>query len=339
MLLNRLAAVNFVNAQGEAPSGNAQVQGGGQVAANSKSFRSNEVDGVEDFAPPVPTITAAAGTVNVDGTIVNDNVIVNYVVAVGGAVSAIPTAWIRVQATNANGVVTDYFATGTVTLVSFNGYAGNDVFSNQTAIPSNARGGFGNDILRGGTGSDTLLGGAGDDELRGGSGNIDGGSESDHLFGGTGNDHLIGRLGNDNLFGDAGNDILEGNEGNDTLWGGDGRDLLLGGRGSDVLHGGNGDDVLVGDESVYDNINTAVIDLWSEWNSGHTYEVRIRNIAQIANPGYATRLNKDTFIKRGVTLNDDGAVDTLLGEGGRDVFFSEFAFDVTDAVFNEAVFS
>jgi hypothetical protein len=204
LMLNKLAAVNFVNDQGDAPSGNVQLQGGGQLAAKSKPFRSNELEAVDDFAPPKPTISEVEAKITVDGTLINDNVLVNYVVAEGGAVSVAPTPWIRVQATNANGVVVDYFETASVTLVCFNGYPGNDVFSNQTAIPSNAR---------------------------------------------------------------------------------------------------------------------------------------IRNIAGIGNPGYATRLNKDTFIKRGITLNNDGAVDTLLGEGGRDVFFSEFPFDVTDAIFNEAIFS
>ena len=359
MLLNRLADINFVNPNANSPSGDGQLQGGGQLAANSKSFRSDEVDGLEDFELPKPTISEDEGKVSVEGTGLADRVSVNYVVAIGGAVSVVPTPWIRVHASNPNGSVLAYFATASISLVSFNGYPGNDFFTNQTAVPSYANGGLGNDILRGGTGSDKFIGGLGNDELRGGGGNdilngdagvdwiwgdagedyIDGGDDSDQLFGGLGDDHLIGRLGNDILFGDSGRDILEGNEGNDTLWGGDGRDLLFGGRGFDTLHGGNGDDLLVGDEPVYDNINTAVIDIWSEWNSAHTYEVRIRNIARIGNPGYESRLNKDTFIQRGITLANDAAADTLLGEGGRDVFFSEFGFDGTDAAFNEAIFS
>jgi uncharacterized protein YkwD len=55
--------------------------------------------------------------------------------------------------------------------VVYRGGGGPDRFINQTAIPSVAYGGQGNDTLLGGTGNDSLYGGAGVDRLDGGGGN------------------------------------------------------------------------------------------------------------------------------------------------------------------------
>src|SRR5205809_774278 len=68
--------------------------------------------------------------------------------------------------------------------VVFLGQGGNDRFINQTAVPSRAVGGGGNDLLQGGTGNDTLLGGAGNDVLIGGGG-------VDVLNGGRGRNRII----------------------------------------------------------------------------------------------------------------------------------------------------
>ena len=51
--------------------------------------------------------------------------------------------------------------------IVFNGGNGNDSFTNDTNVPSEAHGGDGNDTLTGGSGSDTLDGGHGADTTRG----------------------------------------------------------------------------------------------------------------------------------------------------------------------------
>lgn len=134
------------------------------------------------------------------------------------------------------------------------GLDGNDTIQVNSAltIPTELRGGLGNDTLYGGAGVDRLFGEAGNDKLYGGSGN-------DQLFAGSGDDRLFGDDGNDKLFGHAGNDILRGGNGNDCLSGGldndklygeNGNDLLRGGDGDDEARGGEGDDRLYGDNGA-----------------------------------------------------------------------------------------
>lgn len=135
-----------------------------------------------------------------------------------------------------------------VSLVVFTGLAGNDAFTNLTAIPSRADGGAGADVLRGGRGADRLMGGDGDDQLFGDAGGdtLDGGAGDDAEWGGAGNDQVMGGAGNDRIHGDAGADSLWGGLGNDELLGGAGNDSLQAGRGDDRLDGETGRDQLVG---------------------------------------------------------------------------------------------
>lgn len=146
------------------------------------------------------------------------------------------------------------FNQAAVAKVSFDGKDGNDDFTNNTAIPSIAQGGKGNDhlvggsahdVLLGGDGSDTLSGGAGDDSLDGGNGADveDGDDGDDTVVGGNGNDDLNGDAGDDSISGNAGADVMRGGTGNDRLNGGAGNDHLIGGLGADQLTGGSGDDV------------------------------------------------------------------------------------------------
>jgi len=74
-----------------------------------------------------------------------------------------------------------YFNLSQVSRISFNGKAGDDQFSNLTAIPSSATGGDGDDSLIGGSGDDQLSGGTGNDTLegRGGDDDLIGGANSD----------------------------------------------------------------------------------------------------------------------------------------------------------------
>jgi Ca2+-binding RTX toxin-like protein len=90
--------------------------------------------------------------------------------------------------------------------ILFNGGAGDDSFTNNTAIRSIAHGGAGNDHLTGGRGKDLLEGDAGNDVL-------DGRSGDDVLDGGAGNDHLNGDDGHDVLRGGPGRDVGQNDDG------------------------------------------------------------------------------------------------------------------------------
>lgn len=118
------------------------------------------------------------------------------------------------------------FALGRVRSIAFSGLAGNDAFTNNTAIRCVAEGGAGNDVLRGGANRDVLRGGDDADTLfgNGQDDTLDGGTGDDSLFGGVGHDTLAGNTGNDDLFGQAGDDSLDGDEGDDRLFGGLGED-------------------------------------------------------------------------------------------------------------------
>jgi hypothetical protein len=131
------------------------------------------------------------------------------------------------------------YRSSTVSRLAFTGLAGNDSFTNSTALPARADGGAGADVLRGGRAADELIGGDGADQLFGDAGNdlLDGGAENDSIQGGLGNDRVLGGDGLDNLA---------GNDGVDELWGGDGSDLLDGGNGNDLVVGEAGDDALAG---------------------------------------------------------------------------------------------
>lgn len=163
--------------------------------------------------------------------------------------------------TTATGTTSRSFAASGVKSIAFSGLGGNDSFTNNTAVGSQADGGAGDDILRGGSGKDTLLGGGDNDQLFGNGGN-------DTLSGGSGNDTLDGGAGNDVENGDDGNDTLSGAAGNDTLDGGNGDDVEQGGFGNDQLNGGAGNDMLSGNGGD-DDLNGDAGDDWLNGNDGH----------------------------------------------------------------------
>ncbi len=119
----------------------------------------------------------------------------------------------QLKVTHKQGSVTNtqIFEVSSVTQITFNGRDGNDKFTNNTSIRSDAEGGKGNDTLQGGSSDDFLMGGEGNDSL----------------LGKLGADCLYGGIGNDNLAGDAGIDVLEGEAGNDILSGGDDDDSYV----------------------------------------------------------------------------------------------------------------
>jgi Ca2+-binding RTX toxin-like protein len=85
------------------------------------------------------------------------------------------------------------FDAAEVRAIEFRGGPGNDLFLNNTAIPSFAAGDEGNDVLIGGSNVDVLYGDAGNDCLMGHDGDdaLSGGGGFDSLVGGAGNDWLI----------------------------------------------------------------------------------------------------------------------------------------------------
>lgn len=177
-------------------------------------------------------------------------------------------SWIRVSMTSSGATVSRLFDATFVSKIVCGGDLGNDTVVNRTAIPLDAVGGDGDDVLVAGDGDSFLIGGAGNDRLAAGNGNdillgesgndtlsggggndlIDGGIDRDILNGGEGNDVLQGDSGDDIVIGDAGDDILIGGDDNDALLAGEGADALRGGNGNDELDGGTGEDVLDGDD-------------------------------------------------------------------------------------------
>lgn len=152
--------------------------------------------------------------------------------------------------TTPSGTLSRTVAASRVRSIAFSGLAGNDSFTNNTAVSCRADGGLGNDTLRGGSSADTLTGGDDNDSLfgNGGNDNLSGGAGDDSLDGGTGNDTEDGGDGNDVQRGGLGNDRLLGGAGNDSLVGDDGKDSMSGGAGDDALDGGGGDDSVSGDD-------------------------------------------------------------------------------------------
>ena len=167
------------------------------------------------------SITLVGSTLQIDASSYSDTVQVNF--------DDRGTWWnplddqINVRLTNSTETLQSTASALSVSAIAFNGYDGNDSFTNNTAVRAYAYGGNGDDTLVGGAGDDVLVGDAGNDWIRGNGGN----------------DNINGASGNDTLMGDAGDDYLSGQSGNDALYGGQGADLLTGGADNDYLDGGN----------------------------------------------------------------------------------------------------
>lgn len=146
--------------------------------------------------------------------------------------------------------ISQSFNASAVTKITFNGRYGDDSFVNDTSIPSDARGGAGNDELSGGSGDDRLLGGSGDDSLsgRGGRDELRGGDDDDTVDGGDGGDRIYGDDGHDKITGSGGDDAILGGRQRDTIDGSAGDDTIRGGPDNDEIHGGEGADRIYGDE-------------------------------------------------------------------------------------------
>ena len=162
-----------------------------------------------------------------------------------------------VSLNTASGRLSRTVSAATVSRIAFTGDAGNDTFTNLTAIASRADGGAGADVLRGGSAADELIGGEGNDQVFGEGGNdtvnagagndiVDSGAGNDTVDAGAGNDSVRGGLGDDRLMGGDGQDGLQGDDGADSVWGGVGNDSINGGAGNDSVFGEDGADSLLG---------------------------------------------------------------------------------------------
>lgn len=237
--------------------------------------------------------SVADGTLYISGTHADDKV----------RVTSNDSNQVTVEATGALGPQpAKTFGVGEVQRVEFTGGAGNDTFTNDTALPCRAFGGEGLDVLFGGGGDDRLSG-------QGGADKIDGRGGNDTLWGGAGDDSLTGGAGNDEQVGGADRDRLGGywvgaafvdDPGNDAIWGDGENDWADGGSGADYLDMGDGHDFAAG--------GTENDTLWGGWGNDtlHGWE------------------GDDE-------LNGEGDNDVLLGQGGFDHMSGGGGFDAATA--------
>ncbi len=185
-----------------------------------------ELERLQDRIVPCHSpVTLHGPTLTIHGTVGDDNVSVS------------PDTQDATKLDVAFNFHTYSFPLSGVKLIVFSGRGGDDLFVNNTSIPTHAAAGTGNSTLIGGSGNDLLVAGTGDDLLIGGAGN-------DTLLGSRGNDTLVGGDGNDSLVAGAGHDLLQGGAGNDILISGLGKDTLDGGTGNDFAVNNNGSAVL-----------------------------------------------------------------------------------------------
>lgn len=210
------------------------------------------------------------------------------------------------------------FPTATVGRILVYGLNGNDTIqiNSVLSIPTELRGGLGDDRLYGGAAADQLFGEGGNDRLYGGAGNdqLFAGAGNDRLFGDDGNDKLYGHAGDDSLKGGNGNDELSGGLGNDKLYGENGNDLLMGGDGNDMARGGDGNDKLYGnngDDKLYGDAGSDLI-LGGNGNDS-LYGGKGRNLLIGGLGADLLRGDRDDDILIGGTTSYDNNEPALLG--------------------------
>jgi Ca2+-binding RTX toxin-like protein len=211
-----------------------------------------------------------------------------------------------------------------VTDIVFNGYGGNDSFTNKTAINCEAHGGDGDDTLIGGyafnylygdAGNDTLTGGDAGNDIDGGIGNdiITGGALNDYIYGRDGDDTIDARNGNNFVDGGAGKDSITCGIGNDSIVGGDGDDGISAGAGNDLVYGGNGSDSIAGgdgNDSLYGEAGDDIID------GGKGVDVIHGGLGNDSLYG-----QKGNFWGRTARDTYDGEGDAVYGDDGDDILY------------------
>jgi Ca2+-binding RTX toxin-like protein len=121
-----------------------------------------------------------------------------------------------------------------------------------------------------------------------------------------------------------------GGVGNDKLFGSAGRDLLIGSLGLDLLFGEAQDDTLVAGSTSYDEDEAALLAILAEWTSTNSYIARVNNIRLGGGANGTITLDSGT-------VADDGASDTLWGNGSLDWFLFGVGDKLKDKAINELV--
>jgi len=161
--------------------------------------------------------------------------------------------------------------------------------------------------------------------------NARGTSDADSITGNARDNLIFGGNGADTLVGNDGNDLLHGEDDNDLLQGGDGLDLLIGGTGADTLQGQNGDDLLWGGKGHFGAPEEmAWVDIFDEWTSGASYNLRVARIS-----GDAGGANGGTYLNAS-TLVLDNSTDVLTGGAGTEWLLADLTLDsLTDQASGE----
>ena len=244
-------------------------------------------------------VTLNGGEIRISGTAGNDSA----TVSISGPYVAVSQP----------GLETEAFIATSVDSIRFVGRAGDDIFLNNTSLPSFAFGQAGNDTLIGGSGNDTLAGNVGNDFIRGGDG-------IDRLIAGNGDDDVAGGAGNDTILGTAGLNTLRGDAGNDSIFGGNDVDMIFGGAGNDQLSGNGANDTIRGGDGT-DRVNAGPGDDDIDGEGGNDFLY-----GQAGNDVVVGGAGNDT-------VGGNGGNDTLRGGIGDD-FLSAGTGD--DNLFGEA---
>jgi hypothetical protein len=87
------------------------------------------------------------------------------------------------------------------------------------------------------------------------------------------------------LTGNGLGNILVGRGGPTTINGGNGHSLLIGGKGGATITGGSGDDILIGGSTSFDSSYSALLAIFSEWQSPASYQQRVAALRAGVGPG------------------------------------------------------
>jgi hypothetical protein len=127
--------------------------------------------------------------------------------------------------------------------------------------------------------------------------------------------------GGNTLNGNSQGNILIGGSGANTITGGSGRRLLIADRGASNITGGSdgspsGGDILIAGSTSYDSMTSAheaaLMSILAEWQSADSYATRFHDI----NTGSGGGLNGTNKLNYGMTVLDNGQVNTLTAEAG-----------------------
>jgi hypothetical protein len=178
-------------------------RGGQSVAAPAVRRSSSVIESLEDRKLLSAVSLSRGGTLFVEGTRHNDEVVVHRNPANRRELEVVHDGQSEIIAGRVKRVVV---VTG----------AGDDsvTLDRRVSVSSTLQGGDGDDSLSGGSGDDSLEGDAGDDSLVGGAGNDDmhGGDGTDDMEGDDGDDSIHGENGRDHVRGDHGDDSFDNNK-------------------------------------------------------------------------------------------------------------------------------